>query len=509
MDPDRFAKYAERALSPEAAIMKTDQEDGDGVESSFSIELTDPMGVSEVRSRLLNVLAETSGLLAESLSNVEPVDVDERFDGEVDVDFVVDFAFDQTVDNTEHALAAIDFAEWLEDSQNWIREVYPDIVWFGPPATTELGLAKSSGGFCSVGDIPFNSSGWDRDWALKSVRVAQAHAYSKAQNRRWGGEGIKVGHIDTGYKAHREMDGACLPQEGWDFFKKQPGGFDPGVGKSWGHGDTTGSVMVSRHDSFLVKGVAPNAHTVPYRAVKWVVVTSGKNLVRAIKLATLEERPVLSMSLGTLACYSALRKAVRKALMADVISVAAAGNCVGFLVAPAKCDGAVAVSGIGHDDTPWPHASRDGKGRIDIAAPAEWVTAAGHQNANSDLLSRRGEGTSYATAMTAGAAAVWLAHHGRDACIHAAHSSGLWLNQYFQRLLRDTARVPTGWNQKYGAGILDIESLLRAGLPVYATGKALTAPPLDALASTEEGELSVRELFENALAAADGVYADD
>ena len=78
----------------------------------------------------------------------------------------------------------------------------------------------------------------------------------------------------------------------------------------------------------------------------------------------------------------------------------------------------------------------------------------------------RGEGTSYATAMTAGAAALWLAHHGREACLNAAGLAHLSLHDYFAYLLRESARVPPGWSRRYGTGVLDCLALLERGLPV-------------------------------------------
>jgi hypothetical protein len=87
-------------------------------------------------------------------------------------------------------------------------------------------------------------------------------------------------------------------------------------------------------------------------------------------------------------------------------------------------------------------------------------------------------------ALTAGVAALWLAHHGRDALIERYGKGNL--QRVFRRLLTSTARDPGGWDQgEYGAGIVDAEALLNAGLPDLSTVPALEGAipaPMDRLA---------------------------
>jgi hypothetical protein len=79
---------------------------------------------------------------------------------------------------------------------------------------------------------------------------------------------------------------------------------------------------------------------------------------------------------------------------------------------------------------------------------------------------RQSDGTSYAVAHLAGVAALWLAHHGRDALINRFGRGNV--QSAFLSLLHSpgVCRVPVGWNhQKWGAGIVDAAALLQAPLP--------------------------------------------
>ena len=90
---------------------------------------------------------------------------------------------------------------------------------------------------------------------------------------------------------------------------------------------------------------------------------------------------------------------------------------------------------------------------------------------------RAGQGTSYAVALIAGVAALWLAHHGRADLLAAARARGETLQDMFLRLLQATARRPAGWDSgEMGAGIADARALLAADLDAGRARRG--APPL-------------------------------
>ena len=134
-----------------------------------------------------------------------------------------------------------------------------------------------------------------------------------------------------------------------------------------------------------------------------------------------------------------------------MIVMAAAGNEVGFVTAPASWPECLAIGGIGITDAPWPGSSH---GRhVDFCAPAEgvWVATARRENGRAVFTVEPHDGTSFAVANTAGAAALWLAHHGAETLRHRYGRENV--QRLVLTLARRTARTPDDWDSRnYGAG---------------------------------------------------------
>jgi len=165
--------------------------------------------------------------------------------------------------------------------------------------------------------------------------------------------------------------------------------------------------------------------------------------------------------------------------------LAAAGNCVSVVVWPARYDDCIAVAAVNSSGEPWRGTCRGAA--VDISAPGENVFRA---SAGAESVTQ-GQGTSFAVALTAGVAALWLAHHGRTNLIEAAQSRGETLQTMFRRLLRATARRPNGWNSsKMGAGIVDARALLEADLSLQPPPELALQPDSD----EDWGRISVESL---------------
>jgi serine protease len=325
----------------------------------------------------------------------------------------------------------------------------------------------------SLGQIPGcwvgREDGLEADWALDKIRAPQAWEFSTLGGRPSRGAGIVIAQPDTGVTAHPELDGVDRTG-GFDMLDNDPDPTDPLDGLNPGHGTGTASVVVSPA-SMVVVGSAPSARHMPIRAIESVVRVTQVTVARSIDWAVDHGASVITMSLGGIPSFS-LHRALRRAVAADVIVLAAAGNCVRLVVWPARYDDCIAVAGTNASDGQWPGTSRGSD--VDISAPGQNVFRATiPQGAD------QGQGTSFAVALTAGVAALWLAHHGRANLVAAAHARGETLQAMFLRLLKATARRPAQWNPfEMGPGIVDARGLLGADLDLGRDIESVQ-PPAD------------------------------
>lgn len=309
--------------------------------------------------------------------------------------------------------------------------------------------------WCWARDLP-----GDENWAIKKARIPEAWQFAQDQGRPVGGAGSVVFQPDTGIvdthvalppgMAHRP-GAANFVEPGQPPIDLRRGGRNPG------HGTGTGSVIASPGGS--MSGAAPAATVVPLRCIESVAVFDQSPVAQAISHAQRHGAHVITMSLGGVPS-SALQAAARQAVANNVIVVAAAGNCVGEVVWPARYDEVIAIAGVNEASKPWQGSCRGPS--VAVSAPAEFVRRAdGTDTAIPPAAVSGGQGTSFAVAMTAGIAALWLAYHGRAELI-AQLPAGRTLQDQFRRLLRRTAQTPPGFDtRKYGAGIVDALALLQ------------------------------------------------
>jgi serine protease len=310
-------------------------------------------------------------------------------------------------------------------------------------------------------------------WAIDKIKAEKAWAYSEAQGRPAAGRGIVIAHLDTGLTAHPELagiaqvpgldliDGDDMPDDPLDYWGNP------------GHGTATASVIASLPTGSIV-GSAPAGTLMPIRCITSVVVMFPLTVAQAIEEAVARGAHIVTMSLGGAPSFS-LWSAVRKAIASDVIVVAAAGNCVSEVVWPARYEDCIAVGGSNFYDKPW-RGSCHGP-EVAICAPAENVFRA-TANGSSPNEIAQAEGTSYSVALTAGAAACWLAHHDRANVIRAARRNKETVQALFRRLVRATSVAPDGWNSTaYGSGVIDMKRLLEVDLDFELGREAGT--PLD------------------------------
>ena len=245
-----------------------------------------------------------------------------------------------------------------------------------------------------------------------------------------------------------------------------------------------------------IVGVAPEAKTVPIKFIKDAVVdwdasgAEGIGVVRfgdarfldVLDYAASIDADVMSLSVGgdlSPAVATAFEDLIHDH---DVIVVAAAGqtyqhNLLSFLspddsvIEPARFQSVIAVAGCAPDGLPWDESHRGPN--VDITSPADGIWVAEFEKTKTDADGNRlpmlecASGTSFAAAITAGAAALWVAHWGGKARLKQVYPN-VPLAWVFRELLQRTASAVNDapWDAvNYGPGVLNAELLLQAALP--------------------------------------------
>ena len=325
-------------------------------------------------------------------------------------------------------------------------------------------------------------------WHLDEVNVREAW------NQHWGGPdhidwgGVKVGLVDTGYTRHPvfgfpdqpwlDVDGArTYFAEGADQGDPGPGhGIDPLAALYDGHGTRVGSVICG-YDPGAVAGtyfgVAPKVPLVPVRIANTVLITHAqRELAQALRYLVNDVKvSVINLSMGFLPRFSTmrvLRKAIDEVYRAGVIFVCAAGQPLPRVISPAYLPATIAAAGttrLSHGTSaPWGQSAYGPA--VDWSAPAAHIHRAEMRKPSTPAYAGRGDGTSYAAAITTGAAALWLAKHRET--LDSAYPHKWQRVEAFRTAAKETAlTMPNQQPGSFGAGILNIGKLLAAELPKH------------------------------------------
>ncbi len=327
------------------------------------------------------------------------------------------------------------------------------------------------------------------DWHLEKVNAPQAWSMlGGVDHIAWH---CKVGQIDTGFLPHPALGfDAAGGNSSWfdtansaNFFIPNPAsgsqqggsqGQDPQVGPFWGHGTRIGSAISGFAPTATGGAFYGGAPRVPHCMVRisdTVIINDQQTaLAQAIRhLVDVAQVDVINLSMGIALAgiKSDLKRALDHAYTNGVIMICAAGQHIPKVVAPARLSRTIAVGGINRSDQVWASASLGPE--IDWSAPAADLRRATRKKPNSPFIyALDGDGTSYATALSTSAAALWLTH--RSAEIAAAYGKTWQRVAAFKELGRSTARVPHVWGSGVaGTGILDIGAILTAHLPASAS----------------------------------------
>lgn len=332
------------------------------------------------------------------------------------------------------------------------------------------------------------------DWHIGDDGIRAATAWRMFAERpefqaRLPWSGVRVAHIDTGYTEHSALgwdqgkSDRVIPGDGrdlWDGAHDTDGPRDPFIPGSPGHGTRISGAI----SGFLKNaaggpyyGAAPGAQIVPFRVTDSVIVDHVQHhIASAIRLAIEKGCHVVNISLGALRASRSLAGALDTAYDAGLIVVCAAGQVWGEVIYPGRFNRCVTMGGVSPGLVPWRSAAKGV--HVDLCGPASGIRRIRASplppgKTESRLEGGTGDGTSYATALCSGAAALWLAWHGLDNLKKMYASTGLWqIPKAFKYLAMQSAR-PGKWSadesSDYGRGVLDIAELLSRPLPADGT----------------------------------------
>ncbi|MGC4777351.1 S8 family serine peptidase [Micromonospora chalcea] len=305
---------------------------------------------------------------------------------------------------------------------------------------------------------PTSSS--ERQWHLQYLKAAQAHNLNQGKN-------VIVAVLDTGVTPHPDLADNLL--KGADLIQ---GGTSAGQIDSNGHGTGMAGLIGATGHGGSVQGIAPQSKILP------VIVTppNGRGdpdvLAEGIDFAISQGAKVISIS-SVGGASPRLVQAIRTATAANITIVAAAGNRPedAFVGYPAVEEAVIAVGGI---DRTGEHAAVSVAGpEIDVVAPAVDIYSTGLNGGY-----RLGTGTSDATAIVAGAAALIRSKYPNLPAQEVAHR------------LTATAvdKGPPGRDDQYGYGVIDLVAALTADVPPLGFESSNVTPPASAEAAPEKGD---------------------
>ncbi|WP_314244496.1 type VII secretion-associated serine protease mycosin [Streptomyces sp. DSM 40907] len=184
-------------------------------------------------------------------------------------------------------------------------------------------LSLDGAGECT---FPMKKQIEDRPWALQRLLLDELWAQTKGKDK--SGNSVRVAVIDTGVdRANPQLSAAIDTGAGKDFV--DPKGGD-GTVDTIGHGTKVAGLIAARPQQGTgFVGLAPESTIIPIRQNDGQGKGNAANLSQAIDHAVSKGAQVINISQDTDAQLSAdsdLGKSVQKAIAANVVVVASAGN---------------------------------------------------------------------------------------------------------------------------------------------------------------------------------------
>ena len=281
-----------------------------------------------------------------------------------------------------------------------------------------------------------------------------------------GSDDVVVAVLDTGVNiAHKEFEGAIWKDaQGNAGYNAMDGSSN--VGDTNGHGTNVAGIIAMRANDFGYVGIAPEVKIMPVK-VSNAITIGDDAILTGLNYAVENGADVINMSFGSIRVSDTMALAYQRASRKAVV-IAAAGNS-GYDAAyypqyPAACSGIVGVMSYGsyrnEDRTNYTidnsqlssFSNFDKTGEYyQICAPGVEIEGPAH-NSNTAFATK--SGTSQASPVVAGAAALYISLH-PDATPY----------QVKQALIEGSDRVITGYGTTDTFHGIDLQNILATPLP--------------------------------------------
>jgi serine protease len=160
-----------------------------------------------------------------------------------------------------------------------------------------------------------------------------------------GGEGVRVGIIDTGIDL-RHPDLQAAYRGGWDFVHDDNLPEEEAQGGAFGHGTRMAGVIAGSDNGFGVVGAAPGVSLFVLKIFPRDGGALTSNVIRAVEWAIAQKLDVLSCSFGGDTPSKLEEEAYARARRANVLVIAAVGNDASYVRYPAAYPSVVGVGAI-------------------------------------------------------------------------------------------------------------------------------------------------------------------
>ena len=355
-------------------------------------------------------------------------------------------------------LSEEEFVEFIDENVDGTSTVIKEIGMMKVDDEETLQMLKDSGLVVSYEpDYKMYLMGYDYE-KNPGFSYQWGHTAIKSQyawNAGVFGKGVRVAVIDSGVYPHRDIASNLAP--GRSYVDKMDENVD-----SIGHGTFVAGIIAAQCNSYETVGLAHGATIVPFKVTDEKSFDMSKAILAMYDAVIQFDCDVINMSLGTPSSSDELKRAVDYIVSRStaVILVAAAGNAGTTAYSyPASYDLVVSVANAEKTQDGYIiRSTSQHNDKVNVAAPGAYVYSL--NNSNSGY--KYGSGTSFACPYVSAAAAL-------------VKSILPGFNQEQFNLLisnySDDSYITEQQGTDYwGAGLLDVEMMIKAALSAYCYG---------------------------------------